>query len=183
MYWCTTLRYISKIFKYERCVIVKMTHNYVNLETARKHGFHLHIQMLRYISYFQCLTWNRNLVPILDKFREKHFGVCIYFSPNLANFHPVTTFATAQEGWAHDAVIKWKHFPRYCPLCGEFTGEFPSQKPVTRSFDMFFDLRLNKRLSNQRSGWWFETPLCSLWRHCNRISEKFNDFLWILALH
>ena len=116
------------------------------------------------------------MVPILDKFREKHFGVCIYFSPNLANFHPVTTFATARERWAHDDVIKWKHFPRYCPLCGEFTGKFPSQKPVTRSFDMFFDLRLNKRLSNQRSGWSFETPLCSLWRHCNRISEKFNDF-------
>ena len=27
----------------------------------------------------------------------------------------------------HDDVIKWKHFPRNCPLCGEFTGpgEFP----------------------------------------------------------
>ena len=22
----------------------------------------------------------------------------------------------------HDDVIKWKHFPRYWPLCGEFTG-------------------------------------------------------------
>ena len=28
----------------------------------------------------------------------------------------------------HDDVIKWKHFPCYCPLCGNspFTGEFPS---------------------------------------------------------
>ena len=55
------------------------------------------------------------------------------------------------------------------PLCGEFTGpgEFPTQRPVTRSFDVFFDLRLNKRLSKQPWGWWFETPLWSLWRHCN----------------
>ena len=55
------------------------------------------------------------------------------------------------------------------PLCGEFTGpgEFPTQRPVTRSFDVFFDLRLNKRLSKQPWGWWFESPLWSLWRHRN----------------
>ena len=37
--------------------------------------------------------------------------------------------------FCHDDVIKWKHFPRNWPLCGEFTGpgEFPSQRPVTRS--------------------------------------------------
>ena len=29
------------------------------------------------------------------------------------------------------------------------------------------DLRLNKRLSKQSWGWWFETLLCPLWRHCN----------------
>ena len=47
------------------------------------------------------------------------------------------------------------------------TGEFPTQSPVTRSFDIFLDLRLYKLLSKQWWGWWFETPLCSLWRHCN----------------
>ena len=46
-------------------------------------------------------------------------------------------------------------------------GEFPAQRPVTRRFDVFCDLRLNKRLSKQSWGWWFETPSCSLWRHCN----------------
>ena len=55
------------------------------------------------------------------------------------------------------------------PLCGEFTGHrwIPLTRPVTRSFDNFFDLCLNKRLSKQSWGWWFETPLRSLWRHCN----------------
>ena len=47
------------------------------------------------------------------------------------------------------------------------TGEFHTQRPVTRSFDVFFDLGLNERLSKQSWGWWFETPSCSLWRHCN----------------
>ena len=54
-------------------------------------------------------------------------------------------------------------------LCGEFTGHrwIPAQRPVTRSFDVFFDLCLNKQLSKQSWGWWFWTPSCPLWRHCN----------------
>ena len=64
------------------------------------------------------------------------------------------------------------------PLCGEFTGpgEFPTQRPVTRSFDVFFDLRLNKRLSKQPRGWWFQTQLWSLWRHCN--DNDYTDVTW-----
>ena len=89
----------------------------------------------------------------------------------------------------HDDVMKWKHFPHYWPLCGEFTG--PQWTPRTKgqwrgalmfsliyvwisplknrdwSFDVFFDLRLNKGLSKQSWGWWFETQSRSLWRHCN----------------
>ena len=47
------------------------------------------------------------------------------------------------------------------------TGEFPTQMPVTRGFDVFFYVCLNEQLSKQSWGWWFETPLCSLWRQCN----------------
>ena len=73
----------------------------------------------------------------------------------------------------HDDIIKWKHFPRYWPFVRGIhrspvkTGEFPAQRPVTRSFDVFFDLHPNKRLCKQWRGWWFETPSCPLWRHCN----------------
>ena len=31
---------------------------------------------------------------------------------------------------------------------------------------------LNKRLSKQCRGWWFETPSCPLWRHCNELHHK-----------
>ena len=48
-------------------------------------------------------------------------------------------------------------------------GGFPAQRPVARSFDVFLDLCLNKRLSKQSWGWWFETPACPLWRHCNSL--------------
>ena len=60
-------------------------------------------------------------------------------------------------------------------LCGEFTGHrwIPPQRPVTRSFDVFFDLDQIKRLSKQSRGWWFETPSCPFWRHCDNYHEKF----------
>ena len=40
---------------------------------------------------------------------------------------------------------------------------------VTRCFNVFFDQRLIKRLSKQSSGWWLDTSLRPLWRHCNGI--------------
>ena len=46
-------------------------------------------------------------------------------------------------------------------------SEFPAQRPVIRGFDVFFDLHLNKQLGKRSWGWWFETLLCPLWRHCN----------------
>ena len=68
---------------------------------------------------------------------------------------------------SHDDVIQWTHFPRYWPFRGLHRSP---QRPATRTFDVFFDLRLNKRLSKHWWGWWFETPSCSLWHHCNEIS-------------
>ena len=67
------------------------------------------------------------------------------------------------------------------PLCGEFTGHrwLPAQRPVTRSFDVFFDLLLNKHLSKQSLGWWFQTPSCPLWCHCN-VSIHVTDCTCIL---
>ena len=61
------------------------------------------------------------------------------------------------------------------------TDEFPPQKPVTWSFDVFFDLCLDKRLSKHLWGWWFETPSCSLWRHCNVLSKAIYRPEWLVA--
>ena len=93
------------------------------------------------------------------------------YSPKMVPTNPTGSWTNVSfhEVAFHDDVIKWKHFPRNWPLCGEFIGpgEFPTQRPVTRSFDVFFDLRLNKRLSKQSWGWWFETLSRPLWRHSN----------------
>ena len=68
----------------------------------------------------------------------------------------------------------WRHqmetLPALAALCtgnSPVTGEFLLQRPVTRSFGVFFHLRLNKPLSKQSWAWWFETPSCPLWPHCN----------------
>ena len=68
--------------------------------------------------------------------------------------------------WRHQMEI----FSALLAICAgnsPVPGEFPAQRRVTRSFDVFFDLRPNKGLNKQSWGWWFETPSCSLWRHCN----------------
>ena len=53
------------------------------------------------------------------------------------------------------------------------TGEFPSQRPVTRSFGVFLWSGPEQTLSKQNrlKRRWFETPSCSLWRHCNDLSK------------
>ena len=55
------------------------------------------------------------------------------------------------------------------PLCGEITGHRWISLTTASDAELcvFFHLCLNKRLSKQSWGWWFETPSCSLWRHCN----------------
>ena len=85
-----------------------------------------------------------------------------------------------------DDVIKWKHFPRYWPFVqgnSPFLGELPAQRPMTRSFHVFFDLHLYKRLSNQPWCWWFETPSCSLWRHCNGFRHTLTAAIRALLSH
>ena len=68
--------------------------------------------------------------------------------------------------WCHQ-MDTFSELMALCVGNSPVTGEFPTQRPVMHNFDVFFDLRLNKRLSKQSWAWWFETPTCSLWCHCN----------------
>ena len=79
-----------------------------------------------------------------------------------------------------DEISWWRHqmetFSALLAICA-VPGEFPAQRPVTRTFDVSFDLRLNKRLSKRSWGWWFETPTCPLWCHCNVFPSVKDDIL------
>ena len=81
----------------------------------------------------------------------------------------------------HDDIIEMETSSALLAFCAgnsPVTGEFHAQRPVTRSFDDFVDLRLNKQLSKQSWGWWFETPLGSLWCHCNVFSVHLWANIW-----
>ena len=79
---------------------------------------------------------------------------------------------------AHDGAIKWKHFPRNWSFVREIHRS-PMDSPHRgqwRGALVFFYLRLNKRLSKQFRRRWFETPLRSLWRHCNALWHVYREF-------
>ena len=80
-----------------------------------------------------------------------------------------TTQTTNHAPWWRHQTETFSALLDVCEGTPLVNGGIPSQRPVTRSFDVFFDLRLNKRLSKQSRRRWFETPLHSLWRHCNAI--------------
>ena len=71
---------------------------------------------------------------------------------------------STQPQYLYFLFSRWRH---EMEMCSALLALCASQGPVMRSFDVFFDLRLTKRLSKQSRRRWFETPLRSLWRHCN----------------
>ena len=97
-------------------------------------------------------------------YRHSRQKQCIIFAEK--TFRYTTCIGPVYSWWRHEMetfsallVLRVENSPG--------TGEFPTQRPVTRSFDVFFDLFLTKLLSKQSWSWWFETPLHSLWLHCN----------------
>ena len=68
-----------------------------------------------------------------------------------------------------DDVIKWKRFLCYWPFMRGSHRPLvnsPHKGQWRKALMSSFDLRLNKRLSKQLWRRWFESPPCSLWRHC-----------------
>ena len=98
--------------------------------------------------------------------------------------------------WVHPIFYQlemwtwWRHqmetFFALLAICAgnsPVSGEFPAQRPVKRSFDVFFDLRMKERLSKQSRGWWFETLLRPLWRHCNENAKAAHkQVLWLMCM-
>ena len=77
-----------------------------------------------------------------------------------------TQYMSHQSIVLHDDVIKWKHFPRHW-LFVRGIHRWPVNSPHKGQWRGALKFSLTERLSKQSWGWWFETPSCSLWRHCN----------------
>ena len=79
----------------------------------------------------------------------------------------------------HDDVIKWKRLPRYWPFVRGIQRSpvnFPHKGQWRGALLFSLICTLNKRLSKQSLGWWFQTPMRSLWRHYNEFSGLFSEW-------
>ena len=121
---------------------------------------------LHFISCFQ--QWNIIGASAHGLFMETHILILICSSINYNVGKAIKTPTEVTED--HDDVIKWKHFPRYWPFA-QVIHRSPVNSPHKGQWRraLMFSLicALNKRLSKHSWGWWFETQLRPLWRHCN----------------
>ena len=85
----------------------------------------------------------------------------------------------------HDDVIKWKHFPRYWTFVkGIHQSPVNSLHKGHRREALIFYVRLHKQLSKPSWGWRFETPMRSLWRHCNAFLASWSiQYCYVLSYH
>ena len=96
------------------------------------------------------------------------------FSNQVTAMQTIILFSKRKWQWTFCKFAWWRHqmetFSALLALCAgnsSVTGEFPAQRPVTRTLIFSLICARNKWSSKQSPGWWFETPSCSLWRHCN----------------
>ena len=74
----------------------------------------------------------------------------------------------------------WRHQVEAVSTLLDFCEGILSVTDNNACFNVFFEDSLKKRLHKQPSRWWFETPGCSIWRHCNvlyssALSHRYRD--------
>ena len=146
----------------------------------RGHDFICYISIQALITAKNMIIWSRMLFLLYLEFEDEYllskiwlkllYVAAVFAVPHQSN-EVLKNRGISANMWTK---IKFNPLLLYflcvlaiCAGNSPVTGEFPAQRPVTRSFNFFFDLHLNKRLSKQWWGWWFQTPLLPLWRHCN----------------
>ena len=103
------------------------------------------------------------------------------FDNKITVYHVMATNRKQTITWRRHQMETFSALLDICAGNSPVPGEFPAQKPVTRSFDVFFDLHPNKRMSKHWWGWWFETPSCPLWCHCNDLDKLTDAIVWRLT--
>ena len=114
------------------------------------------------LSYIYESHHSRSLEPLYAFFN--HFEIC------QVSVVMICCDETWHCQWWRHQMEKLSALLAICARNSPVIGEFPSQRPAIGSFDVFFDLHPSNQLSKQSLGWWFETPLRSLWRRCSTVS-------------
>ena len=93
-----------------------------------------------------------------------------HYQAFFAKYADITTFACLLDGYPFMiASSNGNNFRVTDPLCREFTGHrwIPLTKDSDAELWCFLWSAPELTFSKQSWGWWFETPSCSLWRHCD----------------
>ena len=124
------------------------------------------------LSFVKCRSfcWHVKCIPtkVISAFS------CLFYQDNPKNIWLIFLFC---HYWKIEDIIKpltwWRHqmetFSALLAICGGIHRS-PVNSPHKgqwRGALTFPLIWLNRQLSKQSWGWWFETPSCSLWRHCN----------------
>ena len=136
---------------------------------------HICMQCFRYIplaalhnkAWIKSLTFHRQYFKCISSFSLKCVPQGYLYTYNVVPYIHIHKDKKIRMSWWRHQMAPFSALLAICAGNSRVTGDFPTQRPVTRSFDAFFDLGLNKRFSKQSQGWWFDTPLRLLWRHCN----------------
>ena len=123
-------------------------------------------------------------VPLLGPHQPRYIGLTLYYPlwhSDTIWHHKTYVYIISNNGlspvwWQAIAMMSSNGniFRITGPLCGEFTGH--RWIPLTKAsgaelcFFLWFAPEL-LWLSKQSSGWWFETPSPSLWRHRNGLNH------------
>ena len=157
--WSTTGRFNHRFFHRSISISLKVSVNEIN---------HCKFANWHHISLIYTMLWA--LIHLCIKQQFYVSNVC--FSHVTFLRWCDSSLATQSVNPCHFTwdVIKWKHFPRYCPFVRGIHRSpvnSPHKGPWRGALMFSLICVLNKRLSKQSWGWWFETPTRSLWRHCN----------------
>ena len=107
VYGSSDLLFVNTMFS---PTLAEYTMCWDGMVTMKRHKMDIFVLNCRFVSYIFYIFdwfWNRGKPNYLIE-------VAIV---------KVTMAGTTRWWWWHDDVIKWKHFLRHWPLCGEFTGD------------------------------------------------------------
>ena len=135
---------------------------------------HVSGKVLFHEGFLPCVetTWGFYINALRTRWNRDRFVnafKCIFLDENI--------WISIKIALTHDDVIKESiKAPGYWPLVrGIHRSPLISPHRGQWRGALMFSLicALNKRLCKHSWGWWFETPLCSLWCNCNGLFLRF----------
>ena len=104
-----------------------------------------------------------------DKQFDRHSAECCIKKHKIILSFPFIYQDSGSPGYWNPSLLK----PQFSAF-----NDWPICEGNPPVIGEFFDRHLNRRFNKQSRRWWFETPSCSLWRHCD-VPRKISASRWL----